>query len=135
MSDSNQISKPEASGLLGLIHSARGGAGLPTPFEREIHLFDSIVAGTTHIEGIHDIEPSLAIHDRLTFRREPENPYDPQAIRIQTEDGTKIGYVPRQDNVIFARLMDAGKLLFGRITEKELRGSWLRISIGIYLQD
>ncbi len=84
---------------------------------------------------MHDIEPRLAIHDRLTFHREPGNPYDPQAIRVQMEDGTKIGYVPRQDNVIFANLMDAGKLLFGRITKKERCGSWLHISIGIYLQD
>ena len=54
---------------------------------------------------------------------------------IKNKDGIKIGYVPEKDNLIFARLMDAGKLLFGRITEKETRGKWLRISIGIDLQE
>lgn len=44
----------------------------------------------------------------------------------------KIGYVPQADNVIFARLMDAGKLLFGKITSRELRGSWLRIAIKVF---
>ena len=122
------------SGLVGLLHST-GGLAIPKPFEREIHLFDSHVAGTTHIEGIDELEPHLEVGEKLLFFREPENPYDPKAIMIQTETGTKIGYVPEKDNLVFARLMDAGKQLFGRIKEKETRGNWLRIQIGIYLQD
>lgn len=122
------------SGLVGLLHNA-GGVAIPKPFEREIHLFDSYVAGTTHVEGIDELEPHLAIGEKLLFFREPENPYDKKAIKIQTETGTKIGYVPEKDNVVFARLMDAGKQLFGRITDKEKRGNWLRIQIRIYLQD
>ena len=126
--------KPEGGGLLGLLHN-NGGLAIPKPFEHEIHLFDSYVAGTTHIEGIENLEPYLNIGDRLSFFREPDNEYDTKAIVIKNEDGIKIGYVPEKDNLIFARLMDAGKLLFGRITEKETRGKWLRISIGIYLQE
>ena len=72
------------------------------------------VAGTTHIEGIEELEPHLNNDDRLEFFREPDNRYDKQAIVIKTFDGVKIGYVPKQDNVIFARLMDVGKLLFGK---------------------
>jgi hypothetical protein len=44
----------------------------------------------------------------------------------------KIGYVPKQDNVIFARLMDAGKVLFGRIVSKEKKGTWVRIDIKVF---
>ena len=58
-----------------------------------------------------------------------------QAIVIKTVDGVKIGYVPKQDNVIFARLMDAGKLLFGRITSKEKKGSWVKIYIKVFLHE
>ena len=47
----------------------------------------------------------------------------------------KIGYVPKNDNVIFARLMDAGKLLFGRISGKEKKGAWVRIEIKVYLHE
>lgn len=32
-------------------------------------------------------------------------------------------YVPMADNAVFSRLMDAGKLLFGRITGKQMQGS------------
>lgn len=49
--------------------------------------------------------------------------------------GVKIGYVPRQDNAIFARLMDAGKLLFGKITEKEKKGAWVKIYIKVFLRE
>lgn len=37
----------------------------------------------------------------------------------KTFSGAKIGYVPKQDKVILARLRDAGKLLFGRVASKE----------------
>ena len=103
--------KSGGSGLVGLLHGANGEISIPKPFEKDIFLFDTYVAGTTHIEGIEELEPHLHKEDRLEFFREPDNQYDKQAIVIKTVDGVKIGYVPRQDNAIFARLMDAGKLL------------------------
>ena len=54
---------------------------------------------------------------------------------VKTTDGVKIGYVPREDNVVFSRLMDAGKLLYGRISEKEVRGTWIKINIKIFLHE
>ena len=112
--------KSGGNGLVGLLHGKGGELSIPKPFEKDIFLFDTYVAGTTHIEGIEELEPHLNNDDRLEFFREPDNRYDKQAIVIKTVDGVKIGYVPKQDNVIFARLMDAGKLLFGKITSKEV---------------
>ncbi len=40
-----------------------------------------------------------------------------------------------EDNIIFSRLMDAGKLLFGRITNKEVKGKWVKIDIRIFLHE
>lgn len=108
---------------------------MPKPFERDIFLFDTYVAGTTHIEGIEELEPYLNIDDRLEFLREPDNPYDSRAIVVKTTDGVKVGYVPQQDNIIFSRLMDAGKLPFGKITNKEKKGKWIKLSIGIFLHE
>jgi len=54
---------------------------------------------------------------------------------ILTESGKKIGYVPEKDNIVFARLLDAGKLLIARIAKIEEKGSFKQISIGIYLID
>ena len=127
--------KTGGNGLIGLLHGKGGDIVIPQPFERDIFLFDTHVAGTTYIEGIEELEPHLKIEDKLEFFREPDNPYDNQAIVVKTVDGVKIGYIPKQDNVIFARLMDAGKLLFGRISEKEKKGKWVQIEMKIYLHE
>ena len=131
----DELNKTGKSGLVSLLHGKNGEISIPKPFERDIFLFDTYVAGTSHIEGMEELEPHLQTGDRLGFFREPDNQYDAQAIVIKTADGVKIGYVPRQDNVIFARLMDAGKLLFGRISEKEKKGKWVKISIDIFLRE
>ncbi|NLL92443.1 MAG: restriction endonuclease [Ruminococcaceae bacterium] len=121
--------------LVELINSGKEGIGIIKPFERDIFLFDTHVAGTTHIVGIEDIEPHLNIGEKLHFFREPDNMHDEAAILVMTKNEVKIGYVPKKDNIIFSRLMDAGKILFGRISEKEMRGKWLRIKMEIYLHE
>lgn len=131
----NDIIKHPAKEVVGLLHEKEKGLIIPKPFEKDIFLFDTCVAGTTHIEGIDELEPYLNIGDKLEFFREPDNYYDKQAIVIKTENGVKIGYVPRRDNIIFSRLMDAGKLLFGKITAKEKKGSWLKIYIKVFLHE
>ena len=98
----NDIIKHPAKEVVGLLHEKEKGLIIPKPFEKDIFLFDTCVAGTTHIEGIDELEPYLNIGDKLEFFREPDNYYDKQAIVIKTENGVKIGYVPRRDNIIFS---------------------------------
>jgi len=131
----SELAKSEGSGLVSLLHGKGGSPAVQKPFERDIFLFDTRVAGTSHIEGIEELEPHLNLDDKLEFFREPDNQYDNKAIAIKNADGVKIGYVPEADNVIFSRLMDAGKLLFGRISSKEMRGTWLKIDIKVFLQE
>lgn len=130
-----ELINTDSTGLVGLIHGKNGALVMPKPFEKDIFLFDTYVAGTMYIEGMEELEQYLNLEDKLDFFREPDNQYDKQAIVIKTVDGVKIGYVPKQDNVIFARLMDAGKLLFGRISAKEKKGSWVKINIKVYLHE
>lgn len=131
----SNIVKAEGGGLSVLLHGSGGELAIPKPFERDIFLFDTFVAGTTHIEGIEELAPHLNVGDKLDFFREPDNPYDSRAIVIRNGDGIKLGYVPKEDNAVFSRLMDAGKLLFGKITAKETKGKWLKINIDIYLHE
>lgn len=131
----NEIVKSDEKNLISLFHSTNGTLDMPKPFERDIFLFETFVAGTSYIEGIMELEPFLNIGDKLDFFREPDNKYDDKAIVIKTSDGVKIGYVPRVDNAVFSRLMDAGKLLFGKITAKKNVKTWLEIQINIYLHE
>lgn len=113
----------------------RGEIDLPKPFAREIYLFTTQIAGTNYIDDIVNIEPTLELDDLFDFFREPNNKFDKQAIVIRTNQGKKIGYVPRSDNVVFARLMDAGKLLYGKLTDKKWQGDWLKLTIDVYLNE
>ena len=103
------------------------------PLVKEIHLFDSYVAGTTHISD-KTVLDHIKEGDMLSLQRE-DNKFDSNAILILNEDGKKLGYVPEKDNIIFARLMDAGKLLKAKISKITQKGSFTQISVGIYLVD
>ena len=129
------INATDNNGLVNLIHGKGGEVSIPMPFERDIFLFDTYVAGTSYVDGIEDLEPHISEGDKLDFFREPNNAYDDKAIVIRNADGVKLGYVPQRDNIVFSRLMDAGKLLFGRITTKKWRDGWLKINIKIYLHE
>lgn len=104
------------------------------PLIREIHLFDSYVAGTTHLKDKTVLE-TIKVGDNLTLQREDDNKYDSNAILVLNEEKKKLGYVPEKDNIVFARLMDAGKLLKAKITDIKQKGNYTQISVGIYLVD
>ena len=128
--------KPTGNGLVNLLHhKGEKGLVLPKPFEREIFLFATHVAGTSHVEGMEELEQDIQQDEHLNFFREVDNINDTNAIVIKNINGKKIGYVPKADNVVFSRLMDAGKLLFGKVTKKEKKGKWVKIAIDIYLLD
>ena len=116
------------------LHAGENGLGdLLKPLIREVHLFDSYVAGTTHLQDPSVLE-AVTVGDQLTLRRE-DNKFDEHAILLLAADGRRVGYIPEKDNIIFARLMDAGKALCAKITKIEKRGSFTQISIGIWLVD
>lgn len=87
------------------------------------------------IAGIEKLETYINIDDRIEFLREPDNQYDEKAILIRNANGIKLGYVPTEDNLIFARLMGSGKLLFGKISKKDMKGNWPKIEFKIYLKE
>ena len=104
------------------------------PLTKEIYLFDTYVAGVSYLND-KSVLQEIKKSDRLTLRRE-DNKFDSKAILILTNTGKKVGYVPERDNVVFSRLMDAGKLLVAYITEIKKRSiDYHQISIGIYLVD
>ena len=119
---------------LEIVRTSLTNNGLPKPFVQEVELLDCNVAGTTFLD-LDDIEPKLKKHQLLMLKREPNNEYDNYAILILTEEGQKLGYVPQDKNEVLSKLMDAGKLLFGRLDEKSWVDDWLKLDIQVYLRD
>ena len=119
---------------LAVLTQAKGIGDVLKPLIKEIHLFDTYIAGTTHLKD-KTVLDEIEVGQKLTLKREI-NKFDEKAIMLITEGGKKVGYVPEKDNVIFSRLMDAGKLLSAKVTDiKERNHEFKQISIGIYLID
>jgi hypothetical protein len=114
-------------------HLLAGGT-LASPFAQEIFLIETHVAGTSHVP-IRDIESTLTPGAAMVLRRDRDNAFDSLAIMILTEQGAKLGFIPRDRNEVLARLMDAGKCIFARLESKEWHGDWLRVSIRVFLKD
>ena len=108
--------------------------GLPKPFVQEVALLNCNIAGTTFLD-LDEIEPELKKHQLLMLKREPKNKDDDKAILILTEDGQKLGYVPKKKNEVLSNLMDAGKLLFGRLNKKTWVDTWLKLDVQVFLRD
>lgn len=129
---SNELIEQKTGGLVSAINQ-QGLGEILKPLIKEIHLFDSYVAGTTYLKD-KSVLDEIKIDDKLNLMRE-DNKFDKNAILLITESKKKLGYVPEKDNIIFARLMDAGKLLVAKIKKIEQRATFTQISIGIYLVD
>ena len=119
---------------LEIIKNSLTGEGQLKPFVQEVELLSCNIAGTTFLD-LEDIEPDLKKHQLLVLKRETKNEYDDNAILILTEDGQKLGYIPQEKNEVLSNLMDAGKLLFGKLNEKTWVDDWLKLDVQVYLRD
>ncbi len=129
-----KLIKPDEKGIMEIVGGG-GGANLSKPFSREIFLVETHIAGTSYISNIDALAKNLDRGVKLNFFREPNNKYDKLAIVIKDSSSNKIGYVPREKNEVLARLMDAGKLIYGIVKNKEKIQNWYRIEIKIFLKD
>lgn len=128
------ILKIDNNNIVNILNN-KGGLDIGKPFSQEIFLIEVHIAGTTHIDNIDLLEPKLVSGVEVQFFREPNNQYDSRAIVVKDKEGNKLGYIPRDKNEILSRLMDAGKLLYGKVKSKERVGEWVKIEMEVYLKD
>lgn len=128
------IVKIDGTNIVNILNNG-GNLDLGKPFSQEIFLIEVHIAGTTHIDNIDELEPKLTEGVEVSFFREPNNKYDDKAIVVKDKEGNKLGYVPRANNEILARLMDAGKLVYGKVKSKEKIGEWVKIEMEVFLRD
>ncbi|MCC6535511.1 MAG: HIRAN domain-containing protein [Burkholderiales bacterium] len=92
----------------------------------------SPLAGFRHYEAPNlwgEIRPG----DPLALVREPENPHDRNAVRVEWRS-FKLGYVPRAQNEAVARQLDRGTPLTARVSKvQSARAPNRRVEFEIYL--
>ena len=78
--------------------------------------------------------PELHTGDRLELVREPDNPHDPNAVRVEWH-GRRLGYVPRRENSALAWAMDRGEPVTARISIlRAHRNPRLRVEFEVYIE-
>ncbi len=103
---------------------------LINPMIKEIFLFDTRISKITSDENILN---NIKIGDTLNLIRE-KNKFDLNDVAIYNTSKEKLGYIPEEDNVIFSRLMDVGKLLYAKIESIDV-AHYYRVKIKIFLKD
>ena len=121
----------------GSIAKLNNGSGIIMPFVQELFLLECEIAGTGFVKDIEEKAQALTAGTVVSLMREADNKYDKLAIRIDNAAGEKLGYVPRKKNEILARLLDGGKMLYGKVAEVEFSeySSWITITVKIYMKD
>ena len=58
-------------------------------------------------ENCPQVVARLKLGERLALHRQPDNPFDPNAIGVYTAAGEKAGYIPKDLAALLAPVMDA----------------------------
>jgi hypothetical protein len=101
--------------LPSLLLAAAYAAAFPAHAQNvQLVVQDSPLAGFRYGEG-EVLWLQLREGDRLELVREPGNPHDPNAVRVDWQ-GRKLGYVPRRENAAVAWGLDRGAPLRARVS-------------------
>ncbi len=99
--------------------------------KKDIYLESVYIAGFQYYKGA-ELEKGLKENDILSLKRQAENPYDYFAVEVYCGN-QKLGYLPRAENKIIARMMDQGVNLKAVIRKVEQEAHpYRRVKIRVY---
>ncbi len=101
---------------------------------REIVLLDTVVAGTSHCVQKMRLAQTLSFGKFLELRRDKGNVHDGNAIAVYADE-VLAGWIPRAENAVISRLMDAGKAITCQVQSVAWSGDWLKIGIRVAMLD
>ena len=119
---------------LGALALAVAAVAAPAP-SSEVRMLvqSSPLAGFQYYQGGH-LWDEIKVGDALTLAREPANPHDSNAVRVEWR-GHKLGYVPRRENQAVARHMDSGGKVEARVSRlTQHRNPWQRIEFEVFVK-
>lgn len=120
------VRKLLVAALLGLAAVAAPAA------EVRVLVQSSPLAGFRYYAG-EELWKQMREGDRLTLVREPDNPHDAKAVRVEWR-GQKLGYLPRRENAAVAGAMDGGEAVDARIAKlRRHRNPWQRLLIEVFV--
>lgn len=98
---------------------------------QKVYLYYGFVRGFRYGDG-YEVLDKLVPGVALQLVREPENRYDPQAIRVEAF-GRKLGYLPRESNRTLSLMLDAGHKLYAEVSHvNDEADDWQVLRLGVY---
>lgn len=92
----------------------------------------SPLAGSQY-HALAAVAAKMRVGDLLTLVREPANPHDANAVRVDWQ-GQTLGYVPRAENRALAAAIDRGERVAGRVKRlREHRDPWRRLEFEVFV--
>jgi len=131
----NEIIRINETNIVSILNSTKSTLDVGKPFSRQIYLISASIAGAFYVDGIYELLDKILPGTKLRFVREPDNKYDKLAILVKDQNDNKLGYVPREKNPILARLMDAGKLIYGTVKTINNDDDFINIEMEIFMDD
>jgi hypothetical protein len=119
---------------LGALALVAAAVATPAPGgEVRMLVQSSLLAGFQYYQG-GQLWDEIKVGDALTLAREPANPHDSNAVRVEWQ-GHKLGYVPRRENQAVARHMDRGGNVEARVSKlTQHRNPWQRIEFEVFVR-
>jgi len=73
------------------------------------------IVGSGYYEGALTRVGALKSGERVLLQREPTNPHDKNAVAVFSEDGVKLGHVPRTEAPTVAKAIDEWREPWGEV--------------------
>ena len=89
------------------------------------------VAGTSHVLGIMKLTEGLEVGSSLHLERDKGNKYDHNAVAVLTEDGYRIGYIPKELNRRLVELMLGGVVFSAVVSGIRDKNKYREITIHV----
>ncbi|MCL1932006.1 MAG: HIRAN domain-containing protein [Treponema sp.] len=131
----SEVIRIDDTNIVSILNSWKTGLDIGKPFSKQIYLISASIAGLFYVDNIHDVLDEIKLESKLRFVREPDNQHDELAIQVKDQNDNKLGYIPRQKNPILARLMDAGKHIYGTVKEINNDDSYMNVEMEIFMDD
>ncbi|MCC7083032.1 MAG: HIRAN domain-containing protein [Burkholderiales bacterium] len=118
--------------LLAMLGACSAHGALAQDMPARIIVQSSPLAGFRHYEA-PNLWGEVRSGDELALVREPDNPHDRNAVRVEWRS-LKLGYVPRAQNAAVARMLDRGTRLVARVSKvQHTRAPNRRIEFEIFI--
>ncbi|KAJ9257883.1 hypothetical protein DTO207G8_1660 [Paecilomyces variotii] len=104
----SQASLEDEDDDAGAVELIPGSQGFEDATYSEYQLYDNL---PTKIVGVRYYRGQATVGEHVILKREPGNPYDRNAIRVDNVMGHQIGHIPRNTAAKLAKYMDSRDLL------------------------